>query len=298
MLSALLDKLGFQPAKRTKTEYIYLSPLRAEKSPSFHVHIAKNVWYDHGIGEGGGVLEFALAWLKSQGESATIPDALRWLSNMGDVAPVIAPVADNKDTAEPTGALSLKAIEPITQKVLITYLEQRGIPLSTAKPYIKQLRLYNRQSGKSFVALGFPNEDKGWELRNKFFKGCIGSKNVSFVRGHQPKPNGIHIFEGFMDFLSALVHCDTTQFKDDAIVLNSLSCLSKATPYIKNYGYTMGFTWMDNDPAGEKATASLAEFFRTEEGLIHKPMNRLYQPHKDVNEWLMQRMGLTPKVGA
>jgi DNA primase len=37
-----------------------LSPLRDEKHPLFKVDRAKNVWYDHGIGKGGSLVDFLM----------------------------------------------------------------------------------------------------------------------------------------------------------------------------------------------------------------------------------------------
>jgi hypothetical protein len=50
---------------------------------------------------------------------------------------------------------------------------------------------------------------------------------------------------------------------------------------------------MDNDTAGEKATALLKDFFKMQEGLTHQPMNKLYAPHKDVNAWHMHQLKLS-----
>ncbi|HYF32501.1 MAG TPA: toprim domain-containing protein [Chitinophagaceae bacterium] len=291
-LSAILDKLGFKPAKHRVKETIYLSPLRDENTASFHVHHAKNVWFDHGTSEGGDIVDFVCAWLKSKGEAHTIRDALRWLANMGDLAPFIAPVNGIDNTPE-DNKLILKKVSAIQEKGLIHYLESRGIPLVIGRAYLKELRVYNQESCKTFFALGFKNEDDGYELRNKLFKGCIRPKAITFIRGEKEKPQAIHVFEGFMDFLSLIAENQGKRLRDDAIILNSLSCLKQATPYIKNYGYEKVYTWMDNDKAGQKATAALDAFLETEPGLMHKPMNRCYALHKDLNAAYMHKLGLT-----
>lgn len=289
-LAAIMDKLGIKPAKQSSKESVYLSPLREERTASFNVHHGKNVWYDHGIGEGGTTIDFACAYLKSHNQAHTISDALRWLATIGDLAPYIAPVETNDSNLQDS-QLVLKLVKPIEQRTLIDYLTSRGIQLPVARQYLKELRIYNKATRKSFFALGFKNEDEGYEVRNKFFKGCIRPKTVTFIRGTQPK--NIHIFEGFMDFLSIITHNKGIRLKDDAIILNSLSCLKQATPYIKDYGYNAAYTWMDNDKAGKTATASLDEFFKTQEQLVHKPMNFVYASHKDINAWHMCRLGLT-----
>ena len=57
-----LFSLGFIPTKIRGNDYWYLSPLRQEKEPSFKVNKAKNVWYDHGAGQGGTVVDFAVQY--------------------------------------------------------------------------------------------------------------------------------------------------------------------------------------------------------------------------------------------
>ena len=45
----------YQPTAKKGTNWWYLSPLHDEKTASFKVDINKNVWYDFGLGKGGGV---------------------------------------------------------------------------------------------------------------------------------------------------------------------------------------------------------------------------------------------------
>ncbi len=165
--------------------------------------------------------------------------------------------------------------------------------MEIACQHLKEIHVCNQRTKKSFFALGFPNEDGGFELRNPFFKGCLGSKAISFIRGREPTPDSIHLFEGFMDYLSAISQLNGEGLTGDAIILNSLSYLKQITPYIQHYGYRIAYTWFDNDTAGEKATAALAEFFRTQDDLVHKRMNGIYAPHKDVNAWHMHQRNLT-----
>lgn len=150
----------------------------------------------------------------------------------------------------------------------------------------------NKQTNKTFFALGLKNEEKGYEYRNLYFKGCVRKKSITFVRGETPKPPAIHIFEGFMDFLSVIAQHEGKRLKHDAIILNSLSQIKEAIAYIKGYGYERAYTWLDNDDAGKMATAAFAEFFKTEDNLIHQPMNKHYAPYKDVNAAHMAKLGL------
>src|SRR5688500_15513868 len=57
-----LEKLGYKPAKVTKNDYWYLSPLRDEKTPSFKVNKSINCWYDFGLGEAGSLIDFGIKY--------------------------------------------------------------------------------------------------------------------------------------------------------------------------------------------------------------------------------------------
>ncbi len=291
-LTVILDKINCKPVKQDHQQAWYLSPLRQEKTPSFHVNLKHNIWYDHGAGEGGNNIKFVYRYLEEANESHTISDVLRWLKNMTGYAPIIANV-DSVSYSMEDKKLVLRNKKDIEHPALIQYVEKRGVPLKVAGELLKEVRVFNKDTKKTFFALGMRNEDAGYEIRNPFFKGCIGTKSITFVRGSKPKPDGINIFEGFMDFLSIITRQDGARFEDDTIILNSLSCLKKATPYIQDYGYKIGYTWMDNDEAGQKANQALADYFKTQKMLEYTPMNLMYEPHKDVNAWHMHKLGLT-----
>jgi hypothetical protein len=290
-LADILRILGFEPTQQKNHQSKYLSPLRQERTPSFYVHTERNIWHDFGTGKGGSVIDFICEYLQTQDVCYAIPDALRWLENMMGYAPIIQPIKA-KFIRKPDPKLVVRDTCPIKRPALVAYLKNRGIALELAKIHLKEVVVQNTETNKRTFALGFRNETGGHEIRNKFFKGCVGRKNISFIRGSVPKPDGIHIFEGFMDYLSAVMHKEGHQFKDDTLILNSLSCLKLATPYIKGYGYKSAYTWMDNDEAGKEATKSLANFFETENCLVHHPMNSIYAPHKDVNAWHMAKLNL------
>jgi Toprim-like/CHC2 zinc finger len=293
-LAVVLERMGAKLSRRTERDLWFLSPLREEHTPSLHVHQAKNVWYDFGEGSGGNSVDLVCAYLQVTGEDATVTDALRWLRNMtGYVKPSSFP---REDTAARPGnekGWVVKKVKPIEHPALIRYLQQRGIPLELAQQHLKEVFVRHPTSYRGLFALGFKNEDGGYELRNPFFKGCVAPKTVTFIRGAVPKPEAIHVFEGFMDFLSAAAEQEGQQLDGDVLVLNSVSGLGDAIGYIKGYGYRFLFSWLDNNPAGEKATRVLADLATAEVGLTHQAMNDTYAPHEDVNAWRMHRLGLT-----
>lgn len=281
-LTLILEKMGAKPAAQKGANIFYHAPYRDDKTASLHVTMNINKWYDFGITEGGNVVDLVCKYLQSQNHDYTPVDALRWIRNMtGNVQPVQS--AADKSCDGPT--LQVVTVGSIKNNVLKDYLESRGITLEVAKNYLHQVLVSNAKTGKKFYALGLRTEGDGYELRNSYFKGCTGSKHISFIRGSSTPATEIHVFEGIMDFLAALENQENNVFAGDAIVLNSVSNVDKAKAYIKDYHYTTIYTWLDNDAAGEKATCDLKAFAEEEKIPAFQTMNKTYSGHADLNEW-------------
>src|SRR5580658_1655119 len=73
-----LASLGYQPAKTRGNNFWYASPFRDEKEPSFKVDRHLNLWYDHGWGKGGDIIEFG-----TQFHRLPIREVLKILENFG-----------------------------------------------------------------------------------------------------------------------------------------------------------------------------------------------------------------------
>jgi hypothetical protein len=289
-MADFLRKQGFEPSKIKGHDLWYLSPLRNEKTPSFHIHTGKNVWYDHGEGKGGDLITYVCEYLKTQNVDHAVTDALRYIKNIGGYVPKIRPVSVESHKEEDR-ALKLKSDRELQHAGLIAYLSDRGIPLTIGRMYLRQLYVHNGNSGKDFYTLGIKNEKKGFELRNLYFKGSLGKKYYTFIRGSKPKPERLNIFEGFMDYLSIITQREGKPFEGDTIILNSLITMERSIELIRNYGYEIAHTWLDNDEPGKKATIAYGEFFKAE-GVRHEVMNDQYAPYKDVNAWHMVKLGL------
>jgi len=292
-VSVILDKMNLKSQRTNGHKHLYFSPFRNEKTPSFWVDTQKSLWHDYGDTQwqGGDGIHLVRAYLFYQGLDHQVTDALRWLRNMTGFVPTIQPVTD-PDEQPKDDSLVLKHTGRITKDYLVKYADDRGIPSSVLTKYFQQSIVLNNLTGLRFHTLCMRNDMKGYELRNEKFKGCIGRKYITFIRGTQPKPEGIHIFEGAFDFVSVITQQNGRPLKDDAMILHSLSNLKKASAYIRNYGYRNCFTWMDNDEPGLEAAKSWEAFCKTEENLLHIPMNHLYAPYKDVNAAHMAKLEL------
>lgn len=172
---------------------------------------------------------------------------------------------------------------PLSSPALLSYLRQRGINTELAKIECREVRYLT--DGKPYFAVGFPNRSGGYEIRNKFFKGCIAPKDITHIRQEQPKET-CYLFEGFMDYLSFLTlrleRCPDRPDLDgqDYIVLNSTSNLSKAIQPLGGYGHVHCF--LDNDRAGMEAVRELQK----EYGLRIRDVSYIYGGYNDLNDFL------------
>lgn len=283
-MTEILRKIGCRPVKQRGDEVWYLSPFRDEKTASFKVHTGKNLWYDFGAGKGGDVVKFACDYLITGTDGTGVSSALKWLRTFSacpriEIAPAIK--------QQPSTVRSLEVVRAyeLRYRILTNYVESRGIPLELAQEFLKEVLVRNEKTGREFRAIGLYNEAEGYEICTEDFKGSIGSKSISFIRGTKLPASEIHIFEGMWDFLAAFSQHPDQHFEGDVIILNSTSCLPQAFPYIKNYhNYRKLTTWLDNDEAGNNATDYLKELAE-KEGLEFEAMNECYKSFKDLNEW-------------
>ena len=57
--------MGHEPVRRSGNELWYIAPYRGERTPSFRVNVAKQLWYDFGLGKGGDIFTLAGEFLQS-----------------------------------------------------------------------------------------------------------------------------------------------------------------------------------------------------------------------------------------
>ena len=58
-IADFLNAMGIQPTKQKGNTLWYSAPYRTERTPSFKVDTAKNVWFDFGTGIGGDIFDLA-----------------------------------------------------------------------------------------------------------------------------------------------------------------------------------------------------------------------------------------------
>ena len=151
----------------------------------------------------------------------------------------------------------------------------RDSPYGIASRYCCRLDYAAR--GKRYFAVGFPNVDGGYEIRSRFFKGCVPPKDVSLVKAEGSPSDVCSVFEGFMDFLSAATLGLET---GDCLVLNSVANVEKAMKYLDGYGCID--CYLDRDEAGRRTLAALKGHY--EERVCDR--SAIYDGCKDLNEYL------------
>ncbi len=266
-LRAFLAALGHHPARENaaRGELWYLSPLRQETHPSFKVNEAKNLWYDFGLGRGGNIIDFAVAYFRSD-----VAQALREIeARVGRLAPVAPqpPVAPSEGFS-PT-------VVPLQSRALIAYLARRGIPAEVSRPYVQEM--HYQRDGKAYFALAFPNRSGGYELRNPYFKGSTSPKDITVIKGENP--GVVAVFEGFMDFLSALAHKSLGGERPNVVVLNSAALRDRGLEAVGKAVIVK--LYFDNDDAGEALTGYFRD--RLDDHIVMDRRDE-YAGHKDLND--------------
>ena len=164
---------------------------------------------------------------------------------------------------------------PLLHSPLTEYLAGRGIPYAVASRYCCRLNYGVR--GKRYFAVGFPNVSGGYEIRSRFFKGCVPPKDVSPVKVEGSSAGVCSVFEGFMDFLSAATLGLET---GDCLVLNSVANVEKAMKHLDGYGRID--CYLDRDEAGQRTLETLKRHY----GERVCDRSALYDGCKDLNEYL------------
>ncbi len=269
-----LSKKGIQPIVIKGCQYAFKSPFRDESKPSFSVNINKNLWYDFGVGEGGDIISLVRKMF-----NVDFNEAIRILG--GNQYVVFEP-----KPAIPQNKLKRfeieKAFDEIKSIYLISYLHSRCINYQLVKlcSALGEVE-FVAKSGKLISALGFKNDNGGYEMRNTFTKLSTSPKTISTVSGER---NVLNVFEGFMDYLSALTYYDVDQLDGTTVVLNGVGQKKILFELLQSYPQINIFG--DNDHTG---TVLLNEL-NSKHSNVNNMAEKLYPDCKDFNNFLCKRM--------
>ena len=177
-----LHSLGYTPVRQQGANLWYKSPFREETEASFKVNTEINKWYDFGLGQGGNIIALASELYSS----VHVPYLLQ---RIAERTPHIRPVSFSfrkQSSTEPN--FQRMEVRKLDSPVLLSYLQGRGINLELAKRECNEVHFEN--NGKRYFAIGFRNMAGGYEIRNRYFKGCIAPKDQGLHRAerHHPYP--------------------------------------------------------------------------------------------------------------
>lgn len=280
-IAQLLMALGACPGRHKDT---FHSPFREDKEASLHIDPDRNIWYDHGAGEGGGNVDLVM---RCRGCSAR--EAAEYILSLPQAGAIQYPASeiDRPSRAESLSSRILLVVE-LQRPYLLDYLAQRKIPLRIARWYCKEVIIRSKNSCKTFENIGFPNNVGGYALKspNGFKSTTKGYITTIDTEGEFTKKitsGTVTVFEGFFDFLSWLASEKRMYPTTDVVVLNSVAHVGLAVSYLRLHNLII--CCLDNDDAGRKAVDAIRAIptggheFRVVDG------SPFYEGYNDVNDW-------------
>ena len=273
----ILDRLGEKCATRGSSESWYYAPKREENTPSFHVYKNGTRWHDFGIGQGGDIIDL----VKYLFTISTTREALMKFEDIySGVSSRFSLPGKEKETLKSKGYNNNSDFKITTCELtsnLLMYSRSRGIHDTVIKRVCKQVNFTTR-AGSRLYAIGFKNDNGGWEVRNTFYKGCLGEKSITSQIDLADAP--IVIFEGFFDYLSCIELEWIDPVFHNAVVLNSTSMVDKAINFFFSRQLIL---CLDNDTSGIAASNKIKSCCN-----VVDDWSSRYHGYKDTNEYLMR----------
>ena len=269
---------------------LYFSPFRDETNPSFHINESKNSWYDYGTGEGGSLFDFVCKFAGiSRGEVYDWLASFRHMVPESEYKAVIAPILQRPQHSSKIVIDS--ASHTFTRTKLVEYAASRAVSKEILEKYCEEV-IYHVETApdRQFFAIGFKNNSDGYVLRSSISKKCscsdITTLDPSGLMTDKTTGDKVLVFEGFMDFLSWMTDVKQLTPEYDCCILNSVTNIGKALPWIMQHSNIAAF--MDNDQAGKDTLQKIMESAQetADHDICVYDMSRLYEGYNDLNEKL------------
>lgn len=268
-----LAGLNIYPAKERGYYGMYYSPFREDNDASMKVDYNKNLWIDYGASEGGTLIDLVMRM-----ENCTNGEAMRLLEQKLSDNNSLSFHGNNIPNRETgTGSpspIQITGITSISSPALFDYLGERKINIDIAKLHCKEV--HYSVNGKNYFAIGFNNDTNGYELRNKYFKGCTNKDKTTHLGSDK---DACLVFEGFIDYLSFLTLKSLKSSIQNIVILNSITNLPRALKFIQSHPKV--YTYLDNDEAGRKTTQQIKSVCAS----VSDQSTR-YRDYKDLNDLL------------
>lgn len=248
-LPEFLGRLGHVPSSIRGNDVWYRSPFRPdERTPSFKVDRQKNVWFDHGMGVGGTIIDL-MVHLEGESDIGRVLEGIAGVLGSPPKERLVLPAIRATEKRSPV----IERVQAIEDQALEAYVRERGIPLDLARLYLQEVSY--RVGEHRFRALGFANDAGGFEVRSPNFKGTLGTKDIRFLP-LQGNPRAA-VFEGFFDFLSVLAHYRKDRAEANVLVLNSMAMLDRGIARLQAAEVNKLYAYLDHDSAGARGLATL-----------------------------------------
>ena len=272
---------------------LYYSPFRDERTPSFHIDETKNTWYDYGTSEGGNLFDFVCKFV-----NITRGEVYDWLASFRHMVPeseykaLIAPMLERKPHS--SRIVIDSASHHFTRRKLVEYAADRAVSKEVLEKYCEEI-VYHVDSApdRKFYAIGFKNNSGGYVLRSSISKRCSSSDITTLGSDGEMTQDAtcdkVLVFEGFMDFLSWITDVKQQTPQYDCCILNSVSNIARALPWIMEHRNIAAF--LDNDDAGRETLQKIMD--SASEGahdVCVYDMSRLYEGYNDLNEKLSDEL--------
>ena len=264
-IQTVLESFNIFPVKKNSKNAFYFAIDREEKTPSLCVDFAKNKAFDFGTGKSYDVISIV-----QQMNQCSVSEAIKHLEKFD-----ISENSLNMTKSEFDKNYEILEVKEIEHPALIQYLKSRKV--YEQRYLVKEI--HYRINGKNCFGIGFYNNSGGVEIRNKYFKICLGKKDVTSIKNLKNVKKEICIFEGYFDFLAYFNLPNVQSSNSDFLILNSIAMFFKVKEELKQYQKIVLF--LDNDLNGKSLTEKIIKKYENVEDC-----SSIYIDFKDISEWL------------
>jgi hypothetical protein len=287
----------------------YCSPYRNENSPSFALSRDRMAWYDHGVGEGGNIIDLAMRLAQTD----DVATSLRYIETSMGSGYIIQPPRVEFKPMEPEAPyykiLECAPFEMYDYWGKLTphtkYLGARGINVERVAPYLNSIKFNAKDDAKKNVKTGFgmKNVLDGYEVRSNlsgmgYRPVTVGEKTVTVLEAKDSSLGAgdkhtrpWHVFYSMMDFLTFISNDNPPMGYYNFMLIHGDGLADRAVEFLQNMkpSFMAHYTHQDANGNGQRAAlevmAALPDWQAGD-------MSHKYEGYKDLNEWHMDKQGL------
>ncbi|SHK68654.1 toprim domain-containing protein [Epilithonimonas mollis] len=267
-IRSVLESFSLFPVRENCRTAFYFALDREEKVPSLCVDFIENIAFDFGTGKSYDVISVV-----QQIKKCSVAEALKYLSSFN----FRVSIQTFAEQIQPETSYRILKVNDVRHPALIQYLDSRKV--SEQKKWIREV--HYELNGRKYFGIGFKNDSGGFEIRNKYTKLCLGSKDVTWINNSNNMNNEVAVFEGFFDYLSFRNVESQFNLTCDCLVLNSTAMFFKVEKVLKEYHKILLF--LDNDDNGKFVASKIKKEY-DDVG----DCSILYHDFKDMNDWFAQ----------